>query len=357
MKGKKQMIDYDNLKRQLEVIDNAPCGDRFDLILALPIPDVLKSDLATHWWDVYSEANAEAYRTMQMMLLDHEYPVVKNVKFSGIRSHMAILANDIRVYGDGSSGTYSMVNWGDDRRAGRYVQPHFTSFGMIMETAPALRPDGEPILTCKRENGIAAEPAWWAQYVRYLNKEKWFEATSKQVMFSKVDGFGPAPLWAGHDPDEQDFEYFSREPKANGTFSHNLMRCALHIRWDGAPSITHNVSNHKGLNHVHEVDGLGYRPIDFTIRQESDNAGGKVYTWLIDGEIRQQIESAKLEKLHGRTMKNAVARTNPTLDISTNIGSALIETGWGRPNPVLAGAFMGVGEFEVRKAGVVKKTL
>ena len=236
----------------------------------------------------------------------------RNAKLADVERHQL-------VYGDGGNSP-GQARWGDASRAGRYRAPSFDGRGMVFLGEPAFSPAGV------RYKTSAGVPAWWAGYLRHkLRPPRFFEATVR-TRFDARPGHGPAPIWAGHVPVEQDVEWFQIEDGSNGKVPHNLVRLALHVTFDGDYNAdgsrrqTYNANNQHGLRYVHEVDDIeGWHT--WTIRQESDGSDGVVWSWDIDGERRQTVESGDLARRFGKGVKHATSVDPASLDISNQFGA------------------------------------
>ena len=276
------------------------------------LTDAEKDRLLSGLVPLHEEHNREVAELVRQVLAASEPPPwffvdYRNATLSDVQQGQL-------VYGEGGN-TPGQVNWGDGSRAGRYRAPSFDERGMVFTGTPALDSAGRRHLT--KALGI---PAWWAGYLRLKKAPpRFFEATVR-TRFDARPGHGPAPIWAGHKPVEQDVEWFQIEDGSNGKVPHNLVRLALHVTFDGDADQTHNANNQKGLRYVHEVDDIeGWHT--WTIRQESDGSGGVVWSWDIDGERRQTVESGDLARRFGKGVKHATSVGPATLDISNQFGA------------------------------------
>lgn len=276
----------------------------------------------------YIYSNADKLAAESIVLRSESNKAVRHYDFSkmiseDLRDLFAVYGDQLDPDGKGQS------RWGYSSRDGFYIPPVLLpGIGMSMPMAPAFDSNGNRIKNTKTNN-----PMWTAGYIRSRNDAKYFRATVR-TNITRAKGFGPAMVWSGADPEEQDFEWFEKEDGVT-SWKHNVIKMALHLRFDGDPTITYNVNNRYGFRQSVELGDLdGWH--SYTIEQAPAGGGHKVFRWFIDHELMQEIDTHEIEEATGKTLTVVRNATSPTIDISTNVGASRQQGqpgyAWGTPS-------------------------
>lgn len=239
------------------------------------------------------------------------------------------LESNFTVYGPANGNQW----WGDSSRCGRYdkTDPPISfsaTDGMLFTTDEAYDTGGSRYVTPDGDD------AWWAAYIRKSYIPKYFDV-SVESKFDDKPGFWTAPVWFGHSSTnlEMDVEYFPNVP--------NKIRFALHVKFDGDPSTTYNVTNSHGLgpHNITLPDPTGWHTYRCVV--SDGGVDGMTFTWYLDGVEERSHTQAEIETAWGKTMNDAVTGSYPsgqwTMDVSLNMGTSL---SCGPPDATTKGAVM-----------------